>query len=198
METLSCPFCDFTDDDSYFMIQHVELLHPEGESPFVVREDNDDGLKEGDENAGSSDPVTPASATGSDYVDCPHKCGEVIPAAELPNHIDFHIAEGMALEDVGLDLDLSTGPCNDSQAVEDIATHFSTDLPQSLRNRGQLRQSRSPSGHTSGSGRSLKDFLLGTPSPSKSRKDFNSISVPDGRVRRLGVSEPEALPTSIV
>ena len=41
MDDLLCPFCDFTDKDSYFLLQHVELIHPEnGESPFIVREDD--------------------------------------------------------------------------------------------------------------------------------------------------------------
>jgi hypothetical protein len=39
MESFSCPFCDFTDHDSYFLLQHVELIHPEnGESPFIATE----------------------------------------------------------------------------------------------------------------------------------------------------------------
>ncbi len=34
----TCPFCGYTDDDTYILMLHVETLHSEGESPFVVRE----------------------------------------------------------------------------------------------------------------------------------------------------------------
>jgi len=185
---LTCPFCDFTDSDSYFLIQHVEFLHSEGDSPFVVREDSSNFPTDDGGNAGNSDNVIPPMETGSDYVECPHQCGEAVPAAELSNHIDFHIAEGMALEDAGGELELSNGACNDAQSAEDIASHFNTDLPKSLRNRAQTRNSSSLSSTTTKGGRSLRDFLLGTPSPPRDRTNSKALAIQNGRTRRLGVS----------
>jgi hypothetical protein len=86
-ETLSCPFCSFTDSDAYFLTQHVELCHPEnGRSPFIAEREEGAESLEREANAG-------------EYLDCPRGCGESILAADLPNHLNLHAAEDIALED---------------------------------------------------------------------------------------------------
>ena len=104
----SCPFCDFKDSDAYFLVQHVELCHPEnGTSPFIASEDTFDNQYE---NSTAPSPLTTTNNTPnlddseandpSTYVDCPTGCGEAITLAELSSHLDLHVAEGIALDDV--------------------------------------------------------------------------------------------------
>jgi hypothetical protein len=193
----SCPFCDFVDKDSYFLLQHVELIHPEnGESPFVVKDASiaDQGLgrvsPRHDEEAEWSNGRTLFSAkpSESNYLDCPYGCGESILSGELQVHQDFHVAESMALEEHGhpAGVELSSGPCNDQQAQIDMSNTFSTDLPKSLRNYDQLQ----PSTPSSGNRRrkiTLKDLFFGS---STSPKRRSSMNMSHGRTQRLGVRLP--------
>jgi hypothetical protein len=192
MDHLPCPFCDFTDQDSYYLMQHVELTHPEnGESPFIVRGDErpDRTYRGEDEEPAGRDEEIPSShdANESQYVECPYQCGELVPSAELSNHNDFHVAERMALAEAGLpsEMPLSTGPCSDTQAVKDISSHFTTDIPRSLRNLDQYSSSTPPQRHHK-KGSSLKDLLFSSPSSPRRRA---SEVVTDGRTPRLGVSQ---------
>ena len=62
-EHLTCPFCPFEDPDEYFLIQHVETIHPENDdSPFVVKD------------SPRQEPLSgPASSQGKsvdDYIEC--------------------------------------------------------------------------------------------------------------------------------
>lgn len=110
--TPSCPFCEFSDSDTYFLAQHVELCHPEnGYSPFIALEDDQGaGAMIGSEEtyltplSNITPSKSPAGAefyvdTGS-YVECPAGCGEAITVAELPSHLDLHSAEDFALEEM--------------------------------------------------------------------------------------------------
>ena len=190
-ETLSCPFCDFVDIDEYFLMQHVELIHPEnGESPFIVQdtEVSDQGLgstslrtiEEAPTTNGN--PFPPRSEEPQRYVPCPQGCGEYILSAELSVHADLHMAESMAFEEGGLStsIELSTGPCNDEQALVDMSNAFSTSIPKSLRNYDQLGSSSAP--NTPRRRRtSLRDLFFGSPTTQKSPKSTA------GTIRRLGV-----------
>ncbi|EER27535.1 hypothetical protein CPC735_028710 [Coccidioides posadasii C735 delta SOWgp] len=104
----SCPFCEFTDSDTYFLMQHVELCHPEnGYSPFIAVEDGQMTGTEATYSTPLSD-VTPSKSPANaelfgdidSYVECPAGCGEAITVAELPSHLDLHSAETIALEEV--------------------------------------------------------------------------------------------------
>ena len=194
MENPACPFCEFTDKDSYFMMQHVELIHPEnGESPFIVRED--DRLSrtyrgEEEEAAQQQDQGPPSQISkDNEYVECPYDCGELVQATELPSHKDFHVAEGMALAEAGMpsEVQSSSGPYNDSKALEDISNHFTTDIPKSLRNLDQRGPSTPPRNYIKKRS-PLKDLLLGSPGSPRRRGSLKSQAVTDGRTRRLGVS----------
>lgn len=93
--TVSCPFCPFTDSDANFVSQHIEFCHPEtGSTGFL--QDNPQ------EFAGQNSAPLPVNEDGAEkYVDCPHGCGEMIESAELSSHLDLHVAEDMALDDIG-------------------------------------------------------------------------------------------------
>lgn len=189
MESFSCPFCDFSDPDSYFLLQHVELIHPEnGESPFIATERDEaearsssSSQKNGEKEAAPQQKQTTRSSASSvdspaTYIGCPYNCGELVASAELTSHTDFHLAENMAFEEETLGpLQFSTGACNDKQAVEDISTHFSTDIPKALRRDDDSL--RSPAPRKS----SLKELLFGG-SPRRT-----STKVSGGGTKRLGV-----------
>jgi hypothetical protein len=89
LNTISCPFCPFMDSDADFVSQHIEFCHPEGGDPF----------------SSDLEPATqtslPSDASTDNYIECPHGCGEVVTAAELSIHLDLHLAEDIALDDVG-------------------------------------------------------------------------------------------------
>ena len=202
MEHLSCPFCDFTNKDPYFLMQHVELNHPENsDSPFIVRDDDGPNRVDHgeDEEAACQETQRPPSRNSkeNEYIECPYDCGERIPSAELSSHQDFHVAEGMALTDAGLPLEvrLSTGASNDSPAVDNISDHFTTDIPKSLRNLDHRSPDTPPRSYLKKRS-PLMDFLLGSPGSPRRRGPIKSEPVTDGRTRRLGVSQgapPEEL-----
>ena len=190
-ETLSCPFCDFVDHDSYFLLQHVELIHPEGgDSPFIVKEfpnetapgssDAARSLAEGTHDESSTDPEK--------YVSCPHGCGEQILQAEVSIHTDFHMAERLAIDEAdGLEvptaIEISSGSSNDETAIDDITNRFSSDLPRVLRNRKQ------PSPLRKSNRWSFREFLLGSTSLPPRKAIQKTLAPKDGKVKRLGTSE---------
>ncbi|KAL9125947.1 MAG: hypothetical protein Q9217_004925 [Psora testacea] len=77
---LTCPFCNFEDTDVYFLLQHVNLHHPEdGDAPYLVK-------------AGQEQTQHVRSMEGApDMVECP--CGEFCLLAEFQDHLDLHGAE---------------------------------------------------------------------------------------------------------
>ena len=193
-ETLSCPFCDFVDNDDYFLMQHVELIHPEnGESPFIVQdtEVSDQGLGSTsletieEVPTTSRNPLPPRSNDTHQYVPCPLGCGERILSAELSVHTDLHMAESMAFEEGGLstEIELSTGLCNDQQALVDMSNAFSTSIPKSLRNYDQLSSTTGSTPPSTPRRRrpSLRDLFFGSPIIQKSPRSTA------GDIRRLGV-----------
>jgi hypothetical protein len=199
MAQLSCPFCDFKDADDYFLVQHVELLHPEnGQSPFIAEDEitqpYSSSLKTIEEGKkleeGARDNESPLNGTTSsyNYVECPI-CSEFIVSAESATHQDLHVAENIQTmewaevsgEHHSTDLELSTGPCNDENALKDIANSFATEIPRSLRNYDQLQ------GYKQADKRrrtSLKDLILGSPQRSPLKAPGGSPQ----KTRRLGVS----------
>ena len=88
-ELLDCPFCNFTDHDHYFLLQHVETIHPEGggPSPFAVR----------DEVKTHTEEMEGARDNSSEYIEC--QCGEFCLLTEFESHLDMHYVEGMGFDE---------------------------------------------------------------------------------------------------
>lgn len=93
---LHCPMCPFFDDNSYTLALHVEETHFAEESPFVPV---------GNESRHAAS-VSLASCSLENeisnfhYLPCPEEeCGEEVPWSELQEHLDFHLAEHLELED---------------------------------------------------------------------------------------------------
>ncbi|CAG8033499.1 unnamed protein product [Penicillium salamii] len=83
---ISCPFCPFADSDADFVSQHIEFCHPEGGGPPLPELE--------------TAPQTWPTGETDKYVECPHGCGELVTVTELANHLDLHVAEDVALDDV--------------------------------------------------------------------------------------------------
>ncbi len=101
----ACPFCDFTDTDTYALLLHVETLHSEDDSPFVVREApdlSDHPINRQIHPHNPSLEELPSDPFGDDaeYVACPEPdCGEAIFLTELDTHIEMHLAEKTTADD---------------------------------------------------------------------------------------------------
>lgn len=180
----TCPFCGFTDADEYILLLHVETLHSEGDSPFVVREDLDGrhigihGLPESNETSASHLKVKDVSS--EDYVTCPEaECGEAILLSEIDTHMDMHVAEKLTVDDDDMGDDHDDGRnkkkqktghhhCEGSDAGH-TSPHPST---------------KSPSPHHSSTPRGWRTFLIGTGS---SKSYVQSQEPNTGGVKRLGV-----------
>lgn len=93
----TCPFCPFSDGDANFVAEHIHFCHPEGGATSVP---GDSRPLESIDPAASS--FSPGEASTDQYVDCPLGCGESVTAAELPTHLDLHVAEDMAWDDGGI------------------------------------------------------------------------------------------------
>ncbi|WEW56289.1 hypothetical protein PRK78_001732 [Emydomyces testavorans] len=153
----SCPFCEFTDSDTYFLTQHVELCHPEnGYSPFIaVGDDQSDDqtsrIKEThypslkDITPSKSPSSTELSIDTTSYTECPLGCGEAIIVTELSSHLDLHAAEGLALDEVAqsskkrvdLNDDRSSDPDDAYSEVDDLVP---AKLAKTLRDRDRPRK----------------------------------------------------------
>ena len=90
-EVPACPFCDYTHNSHYFLLQHVETVHPEGTSPFVVTENA------GHHTTGSGRGEA-ARESSPEYIEC--QCGEFCILAEFESHLDMHYAEGAGFDEM--------------------------------------------------------------------------------------------------
>ena len=137
-EPLTCPFCSFEDSDTDFLIQHVNMCHPESDligglasevhNPAVAADDATENLRMSDPEECLNEPL---------YIPCPHGCGEPVLTSEVASHLDLHAAEALALDDLGV-YDHSQG----NVAVDDLRyfsfPRFCTSPPlQGQSNQGQ-------------------------------------------------------------
>ena len=108
---VGCPFCAFSDNDSYFLLLHIETLHSEGagQSPFLVLEDQAPSLIQSEcpDQAGTAaldvvhrySSITEHDDHLDQYVECSEpNCGESIHLRDLNIHSDMHLAEHMTAE----------------------------------------------------------------------------------------------------
>ena len=191
-----CPFCNFTDSDGYILLLHVEILHSEGESPFLVRNNQDENQPERDGVPAPKDiSVQTKGGEGweeEEYVTCPEvDCGESILASEFEAHVDMHIAERITIDDVEESIYGEKRPRNKLRKDQ---SQSETEVSNKVRKTpdGQLSQIKtSPkrsvrsltANHTS-TPQGWRGFLIRT-GPSKSSTQF-SRAHGDGD-RRLGV-----------
>ncbi|KAF2086887.1 DUF1671-domain-containing protein [Saccharata proteae CBS 121410] len=185
-DMLECPFCEYTETDSYVLILHVEQFHTQN-SPFVVRETSH-GLPESllnpqkEEVPSATSAQQDASADDAQWVLCPQPdCGEQIHLAELDEHADFHMAEQLTAGDKPPSPSGMHYPITPQHSLDHLS-NFSTSLPDDLRQ--SKTRKRSDSEKTSLS-RSILDIL----SPPSSTKSNNSKLKNKFGNTRLGKSE---------
>ena len=200
-ELLDCPFCDFTDHDHLFLLQHVETIHPEGgrPSPFAVREQ-----LPGEAEFAAED-VEGARDGSSRYIEC--QCGEFCLLAEFESHLEMHYAEGMCIDQTlrapidaaGPTSTLLTSEVSSPQVdfPSPTAFHLPTSGPsRSVPVRSVVDRPHCSSTRTSGG--AVQDFIdvLRHPTSPSSRKP---PPVTRNRVpRRLGVRETGSISRSRV
>ncbi len=179
-ELLDCPFCNFTDHDHYFLLQHVETIHPEGgrPSPFAVREELTHQVElPAEEMEGIRD-------SSSEYTEC--QCGEFCLLTELDSHLEMHYAEGVGFDEtsripVGPESTLYPGRASSPQM--ELTSGPSRPIP--IRSVVE-RTHRSASRKSGNAVRDLIDVLRhSTTPPSKKPSQAPRNRVP----RRLGVRD---------
>ena len=164
-DTPSCPFCPFTDSDATFVSAHIEYCHPEAGAGSAIQDV--DAL-----DTYSPSPLSPPVEGATDkYVDCPQGCGEIVTAVELSNHLDLHIAEGIALDDDG---------AGEIPFPEDLVSsdHDLSDKDESLDFTGTRKNGKRSND---------RGFAKASTSKSGRARSPSSTVGPDG-AKRLGVS----------
>ena len=116
-EHLDCPFCNFTDHDHYFLLQHVETVHPEGgrPSPFAV------GVEVTQEREIPVEETTGVQDSSSEYIEC--QCGEFCLLTEFQSHLEMHYAERIGYDE-------TSRASADIAASEAIIRHGKDSSPQ--------------------------------------------------------------------
>lgn len=181
---IPCPFCDFSDLDSSFLAQHVEFCHPEnGSSPSVAERDSYT-LQSDKEATNNTKPPCSGSHRGQldDYVNCPHGCGEQVTSVELSNHLDFHVAEGMALEDSGM-VESEAHSLDADCSLWSTEGHFNTPV----HNRNPV--SKTKASRMSHKGQSGESFFSDTPGSTGPGARLAAANATDGGIKRLGRAE---------
>lgn len=86
---LQCPFCPYTEFDSYAVIKHVECCHPEtGESPFVVSQDEELLRSDVGYNEKLAFNFSEHPSQDDEYFEC--DCGEVVLLLDINSHFALH------------------------------------------------------------------------------------------------------------
>lgn len=160
---LQCPFCDFDDYDSDILLQHLHLCHPEDPSTAACDVTQDD--------------ANPASHQATnEFVPCPHGCGEAVSRADLPLHLDLHLAESLALHDSG---DHDTGKPHDDYAEDPLYNRLitfnngSSDLPSNEKGQAEAVPS---------TGKHVMKFIR--------KRKYSKTTDSNGETKRLGVCIP--------
>jgi len=93
---LACPICSFTDTDEYALSLHVEHVHFGGGEII-----NEPVVPSGVDKAPRLvDEVDLKNKANNDYVVCTFGgCGEEVVSANFQEHLDFHVAEQLGLEE---------------------------------------------------------------------------------------------------
>lgn len=109
-----CPFCSFEDDDADFLLQHVNLCHPEDpDAPYLAQ----DGPGHNQNGSHRSEEGT------TNWVQC-YRCGEICLLGDLEEHLDLHGSEEDSAFD---DLDITAEDISLSiTIIDDAASSLSS------------------------------------------------------------------------
>lgn len=187
---LQCPFCPYTEFDSYAVIKHVECSHPEtGESPFVVRQDEELSKSDLGGNEKLALDFTDNASQDEEYFEC--ECGEVVRLSDINGHISFHEFEETTVSENASSAILGRikiSPSKDEALVDLISPaddgtfHSNTSSIKLLKLQSRGMHHKSPYGHHGV--KELLDVMLASKS---SRFRPKRSKARDNKPRRLGV-----------
>ena len=194
---ISCPFCHFSDVHGDSLIQHVEIYHSEdGHFPFTATQNPvAPSVRVEDQHLPNPASVDDGNSNDS-YIDCPQDCGESVLVAELPTHLDLHIAERIALAEVGnvVDADDPNGTIKSDDDCEAVYDHFSMTSLSALRKRGNVLQTKDPVSGRKRDARARESGISKGPSAERQRakkaKRGSSNVASSSSVCQLGVRKP--------
>jgi hypothetical protein len=166
--TSTCPFCPFSDPDSNFAMEHIELCHPESNKDFDI-DDCKEVTSSKQAILNSQQCSSGADENTRKYIDCPHGCGDLILANELSARLDLHFAEEFAYENASSS-QLESSKSLNAEGLRRL--HICDDL-----NNAQDQH-----------GPTLKGRLKSERYTHERRPHSPSKIVPTGGVRRLGVN----------
>ena len=180
-ELLSCPFCDFTDQDHFFLLQHIEAIHPEGGQPlpFAVREELIHPVEPAEEMKGARD-------NSSGYMEC--QCGEFCLLTEFESHLEMHYAESMGFDETFRAPADATTPESTLHRASPAPIHIvksGPSRPVPIRSVVDLPHRSSSRNRASGVRDLIEVLRLSTSPPSRKPSQGARNRVP----RRLGVRE---------
>jgi hypothetical protein len=185
------------------LLQHVELSHNDGDSPFAVRNTSPAAISRRPGSRGSSHSnrgshsrsgsITPLQDDDV-YVECPLRCGEAIHIRELDDHMDLHDIEALNLDDLdgtpsssrnasprppSRSRTSSSGSKHGLYAPENTGDHLTIPESSHKKHRHKVRPLDG-----------LKDLFVG-PASNKTRHSEPGVKM--GGIKRLGVSFEQGL-----
>lgn len=184
---LQCPFCPFTEFDSYTVIEHVECCHPEtGESPFVVRHDEETLRSDAMYNEMLALTFSENPSQDEEYFEC--DCGEVVRLLDINSHMALH-----EFEEIVVSEDTSTAILrrNEISSMDDVQVNlissaddgtFPLKPASSKLHKRRSRGVNNKSGHHGA--KDLVDVMFASKS---SRSRPKKTIARDDKPRRLGV-----------
>ena len=206
-ESPSCPFCSFSvdsasDHDVHFLMQHLELCHPEnGESPFMatnhdrnhdrgrggrIESDHDQPYRSASLGRDSSASLATTTSDEDDeddtYVDCPAKCGETVLVADLGSHMELHGTEDFNVEELDTMSGKDEWPC-DYRGGERIDDQAVAICRQPI---GGVTQLISPKSRSTTPDQTLDPTRQKRPRSSRSKRHKDEITFKDFKDLLLG------------
>ena len=94
LQALICPFCNFEDVEAAFLLQHINLLHPESEdAPYIVKNEQEQ-------------PHASQLMEGAhDWIEC--ECGEFCLLSQFQDHFDLHRTEDADIDSIDIPTDVA-------------------------------------------------------------------------------------------
>lgn len=186
---LQCPFCPYTEFDSYAVIQHVECCHPEtGDSPFIVRQDEEMSRSDVGYNEKLALTFSENSSQDEEYFEC--DCGEVVRLFDINSHIALHEFEETVVSENASSAILRRNKMtsmDDAQAdlISPADDGTFPSKPTSMKLHKQRSRGKHHKSHYRHHGvKDLVDVMLASKS---SRSRPKKTIVKDDKPRRLGV-----------
>ena len=189
---LTCPMCPFAvpPTGTYVLELHFEQVHTP-DSPFRIIDDPE--APSLSTVFGSSERSKPGDVTSDEdddnYVLCPRPdCGEDVLLADLDDHLKFHAAESLAVDDEADTGHLKMQTLTEESTPSFLQENFTSEVPDALRHthRKKIKRKRGSSSASEKSilSRSILSFI-----PFSAKFAANITKQPASSIR-LGVCLP--------